>query len=113
MLSEERLLLIDAYNLSERYLDLLIELTKQRLGIMTDVKRYSIEARVYGSVLKLCRERGIAIDERDSLQLMIIVDVAAWEYRNLEKSEAMPLDLRYRLNNIFTRSGAKDADAGV
>jgi hypothetical protein len=106
MLSDERLYLIDTYGLSEDYLDLLIELTKQRLGIMTDAKRYSIEARVYSSILKLLAERGIVFEQNNAIHTMFIVDAAAWEYRNLEKGESMPLDLRYRLNNIFVKSAA-------
>ena len=104
--------LINNFNLTHEYLDTMIELTRQRIGIMSDVKKESIEMRGLSAVLQLAKERRLLIDINDANQLMLLVDIAAWQYNAVDRvsrfdgssNPAMPADIRYRLNNAFVNT---------
>jgi hypothetical protein len=101
LIKNQRKQLISEYFLSDDYINTLMSLCKQRLGIMSDVKDDSIEARILASILALAKERNITVDPENTSQMMFLVDFACYQYTSLNNTGAMPIDLRYRLNNLF------------
>ena len=40
--------------------------------------------------------------------VMFVVDYSAYRYRSRGENGAMPIDLRFRLNNLFIHNGGAD-----
>lgn len=104
VLAKQREKITKRFGVSDDYVDTLMTLVKQRLGILSNVKDTSIEARILAAISAFAETRKININPDDTEQLMLLVDIAAWEYGNVQNPGPMPVDLRYRLNNVFMHS---------
>lgn len=109
VLKRQRQQLIKVSGLKPEYIDTLLSVTKQRLGILSDVRDEYIQARCLASLYSLFFERGIKIDPDDTNHLLFLCDYTCWQYRNIDAPGAMPQDIRFRLNNLITKNaGGKE-----
>jgi len=89
------------YAVSPKYLDTLLTLVKQRIGIITGARDDYITYRCIASLDELLTEKNIKINDKDINLLMFLVDFTTWRYLSIEQPTAMPEDIRYRLNNLL------------
>ena len=94
---------MEEYGVSEALLDMLLSLTKQRLGIMSDVRNSYVEPRILASLFALLKDRNIALDLNNTNHMMLIVDYTVWEYQSVTNHNAMPAHIRYRLNDLLVK----------
>ena len=86
-----------------------LALLKANLGISTAVRDDYLNSILDSVCDELKKEKGIALDEKDNIHLMFIVDYAAWRFRNRGEG-AMPRNIQYRLHNLLIHSGGDDTD---
>ncbi|MEI7027152.1 hypothetical protein [Paenibacillus sp. y28] len=85
--------------------DLILSLTKDRLGIRTAIRDTYLAAIVAGVVQELTVEKGIKLDPDDASHLIFCVDLATWRYQSRDSIGAMPRHLQYRLHNLIISAG--------
>ena len=100
-LDNQRQRLLDEFGVSADYIETLLTLVKQRLGIMSDVRDSYINPRIMAALYSFLKEKGISIDFDDTNHLMLIADCTAWQYSSIGSGEAMPMHLRARLNDLI------------
>ena len=109
ILENQKQRLIERSGLESEYIATLLSMTKQRLGIMSVVRDEYIQARCLASLYSLFEERDIKINPEDTNHLLFLCDYTCWQYRNTDTPGDMPLDIRFRLNNLITKySGEND-----
>lgn len=81
-------------------------LVKSAIGIKSSAKDGHIDSVISSVIQELQEIYGIAWDETNSNLLMFVVDFCC--YRIEKKTEAMPRDLKFRLNNLMVHAGGED-----
>lgn len=76
---------------------------------MSNVRDEYIQARCIASLYSLFDERNIKINADDTNHLLFLCDYTCWQYRNLDNPGDMPIDIRFRLNNLIMKNTG-DAD---
>lgn len=87
-------------------ISVLLSLVKENLNIKTDVRDEFLTAIINGVIKELEDEKGIVLDSANTNHVMFVVDYSAYRYRSRGEDGAMPIDLRFRLNNLFIHNGA-------
>lgn len=87
-------------------ISVLLSLVKENLNIKTDVRDEFLTAIINGVITELEDEKGIVLDSANTNHVMFVVDYSAYRYRSRGEDGAMPIDLRFRLNNLFIHDGA-------
>lgn len=86
-----------------------LELLKANLGITSDARNDYLQAVIDSVTDELMNEKGIDIKDDDNVQIMFLVDYAAWRYR--ERGEGvMPRNIQYRLHNLMIHNGKKNVE---
>lgn len=89
----------------------LLELVKNRLGILSSTRNDFIQAIIDSVVSELNSVHGIdeteLEDDMTSTYQMFVTDLASWRYQN-EGLQILPPYLRLRLNNLILRQAAND-----
>ena len=104
ILENQKQKLIEKSGLTPEYINTLLSVTKQRLGIMSAVRDNYIQARCVASLYSLFDERSIKINPDDTNHLLFLCDYTCWQYKNIDNLGDMPLNIRFRLNNLLTKN---------
>lgn len=86
----------------------ILNLVKENLNIKTDVRDGFLTSIINGVLTELQDEKGITLDSTNMNHVMFVVDYSAYRYRSRGENGAMPIDLRFRLNNLFIHNGGAD-----
>lgn len=86
-----------------------LELTKARLGISTQVRDSYLAAIINGIIKELEDEKGLVLDGANPYHLMFVVDFATWRYQSRDIEGDMPRHLQFRLHNLLIHA-AKESD---
>nr|DAX37119.1 MAG TPA: Head Tail Connector Protein [Caudoviricetes sp.] len=84
---------------------ILLDLTKYRLGISTNVRDAYISAIIKATIKELEDEKGVKLEVKNDNHLLFISDYCAWRYLSRDKDGAIPRDLQYRLHNLIVHNG--------
>ena len=87
----------------------ILQLVKGSLGMNNTFRDAYLTNLIQGIIDELTKEKGITIDPADSNHLMFIVDYAAWRFTSKDDPE-MPKHLKWRLKNLYIRSGGGGSD---
>lgn len=84
-------------------LDTLLEMTKDVIGITTDVRDNYLRQRVKATIDMLEKEKNVTIDFDNFNHLLFIADYTAWQYKARDREIGMPEHLLARLKNIYIK----------
>lgn len=86
----------------------LLSLLKATLGYRTNIRDDLLKVIIKSIIDELQNSKGIQLSEDNNEQVMFIVDLAAFRYKN-HGGETMPRNLEYRLRNLIIKyRGKKD-----
>jgi len=85
--------------------DTILDLFKARLGITSTVRDNYLKSIVQAVLTELENEKGIVLEDGNMNHLLFCADYATWRYQSRDHSGAMPIDIRFRLNNLFVSAG--------
>lgn len=83
-----------------------LPILKSNLNIMSDVRDSYLTAIIDGTIEELEDEQGLALDDANPYHLMFVADYAAWRYRSRGENGPMPINIRFRLNNMVIHQKA-------
>lgn len=86
----------------------LLRLFKADLGISSEVKDEYFSRRLEAAKREL-EEKGIALNEEETDDLLLISDYAAWLYRKRQENIPMARNLVRRIRNKIVKARAGDA----
>lgn len=86
----------------------ILELTKARLGISTEVRDTYLISIIESVIKELEDEKGITLETNNMNHIMFIVDYSVWRYQSRDSSGDIPRHLQWRLKNLYVNSGGKD-----
>lgn len=98
----------------------ILEITKERLGIRTDIRDTYITSIIKGLMTELEQEKGLKLDIENPYHASFISDFAVWRYQskdfvgNITKdlTFTMPRHLQYRLHNFIIHQQAGGGEDG-
>lgn len=85
-------------------LTVILQLTKDRLGIRSEVRDTYINAIIKGVVDDLQETHGVKLNLENYSHVMFVVDYSTWRYLNRDSTGALPRHLQFRLHNLIVRS---------
>lgn len=88
-------------------LETLLKMTKDVIGITSDVRDSYLKQRVKATIDMLEREKNVKVDFEDFNHLLFIADYTAWQYKARDRDMAMPEHLQARLRNIYIKGHTK------
>lgn len=74
-------------------------LLKANLGITSEARDQYLNS-ILESVTAELYDKGLSVSDSDSVAVMLLVDYAAWRFRNRGEG-AMPRNIQYRLHNLM------------
>lgn len=86
---------------------LILQLTKERLGIKTSARDTFLQAIIKGVVKELEDEKGIKLDATNYNHIMFVCDYVAWRADD-HYADSMPRDLQFRLHNLMIHSTCRE-----
>lgn len=86
----------------------ILKLLKATLGYRTNIRDDLLKVIIKSIIDELQNSKGIQLSSDNDEQVMFIVDLAAFRYKN-QGGETIPRNLEYRLRNLIIKyRGVKD-----
>lgn len=82
-------------------LALVLGLTKESVGLRSNVRDGFLTAIIQGTHKQLTTEQGLALDLTNAYHLLFLVDLSAWRYVNRDSKDNIPRHLQFRLHNLI------------